>query len=185
MTEYEIISVVISSLSFFIAIIALLFSKKDKPNLMPFNHYYTPFANVTHFTLVWKNSSEKVIHDLTLILNIFDVNLNEVLLSKVENKFYFSISNDSEFYFSFQPLQTPFFARVRFKGKYLSILPFIRFSFSQEIWYSFYPLIDKNNNNQITGYNVYNTYDKNIEDLKLRNKQILKIYDKEIDKKKW
>ena len=70
MTNFEFLSIIIASFSFFISIIALLFTKKDKPNFMPCGEDYNTYINVNHLSLKWSNTSEKVIHDLTLMMNM-------------------------------------------------------------------------------------------------------------------
>lgn len=184
MTNFELITLIFSSVSILLSIVALLFSKKDKPCFMPSSHIFTPYSNVSHLMLILKNSSDKVIHDVTVLINMFDNNLDELTSKLIENKLYYPISNNSEFNFKIESLDSPFFMRVRFRGKYYSWVPFFKFSFNQIIWYSLYPIYDPKSK-QITGFNVYNAYQNEIEQLKIKYKKQFQLYDNRIDNKKW
>ena len=151
---------------------------------MPTNQIFTPYTNINMLTLVWNNSSEKTIYDLTILINIFGSDLNEITQKKVENKYYFNISGNSTFNYSFEPIVEQFFLRVRFKGKFNSWFPFMKFKFNQNIWYSFKTILDPNSKKTI-GYDTYNTFTEDIRSLQTKYKATLNEYEKIIDKKRW
>ncbi|MBU0625914.1 hypothetical protein KKH82_00285, partial [Patescibacteria group bacterium] len=71
--------------------------------------------------------------------------------------------------------------RIRFHGKYCSIIPFITRQMRQEFWYTFKPSHDQNGS--LVHYDLHSTLNNEIEQLKVKYTQLLKEYDKHIDKK--
>ncbi len=182
MSLYETLVIIVSAISVSMALTALFFSRKDKPSLMPCENVFIPYKNVSFLGLNWKNTSGKVVHDVSILINCFNVKLHEITEMKKEDKFYFSIANDGKFHYSIEaPPPEQFFIRVRFKGKYYSWLPFKKFVFTQSIWYTMLPLFDKEK--ALCGFQTYQTFNQSIDKIQVKYKTILKRYEKGIDKR--
>ena len=86
-----------SIIAIFISVVSLLVTivldRREKPNLMPAGETVT---NPNHLSLYFLNTSQFNIHNLTILVNVFDNGLNEVNKVPISDKYLFSIGEKTE-----------------------------------------------------------------------------------------
>ena len=130
----DILSAIAILIAFVSLILTLVFNRREKPNFMPSGQSLT----LQHFELFWQNTSLINVQNLTIMINGFDKNLNEIKELSLSDKYLFVIGGNSKISYGFnlgKYAQDGFFFRVRFKGKY-STKFYWKKKFEQSIWYS-------------------------------------------------
>ena len=173
------LSVVSIAIAIVSLVVTIVLNRREKPNIMP---YGQDVESGNHLSLKFLNTSPYNIHDLSILINSFDSNINEISQLNFADKFLFSIGEKASFSYGFN-LETiialGFYFRVRFKGFYYIRLPlFSRKTFEQEIWFSVLPM--QSYNKKIVA-KVSTTHKEEIERIKVKHSSTLKNYEKNID----
>lgn len=177
----DVISVFALMLSIIFSTLTLILNRKEKPNLMPYGQNI--FDN--NLILDFNNPSDTNIHNLTILINGFNSELEEVSHIHFQDKYLFTISAKSMFNYSFNLagdwFSKNFYFRVRLKGEYLSRFPlFPKRKFEQVIWYS--ALVSKIEGEKIS-VKILTTHRDELLKLDSRHKVALTEYGKDTDKK--
>jgi hypothetical protein len=177
---------VASSIAILISLVSLVITavlnQKEGPNIMPNGEDVT---NGNHLSLKFLNTSQFNIHNVTILINVFDSQLNEVNTVHISDKYLFSIGEKTTFHYGWilgEYAGNNFYLRIRFSGYYNSRFPiFPKRKFSQSIWYSAVP-IGRIDENKLT-VKISTTHKDDIEKIEAKHAISLKNYEKTIDKK--
>lgn len=178
----DILSGIAIFLSVFFSALTIILNRKEKPNLMP---YGQKIFGGNHLVLDFNNPSDTNIHDLTLLINGFDSEFNEIPSLHFQDKYLFSISAKSMFNYGFNVngewSTKNFFFRARLKGRYLSRFPlFATRKFEQTIWYS--AMVGKLDGEKVS-IKLWTTHRDEISRLESKHKVSLEEYEKNTDRK--
>lgn len=176
---------VASSIAILISIISLLITimlnRREKPNIMPSGE---DVSGGNHLSLTFLNTSQFNIHNLTILINVFDAQLNEINNVHISDKYLFSIGEKTKFHYGWlltDYATNKFYFRVRFRGNYNSRWPILpKRIFSQSIWYSLIPISQESGN---ISMKISTTHKEDIEKLEAKHAVPLKNYENVIDKK--
>lgn len=174
-----------SSIAILISVISLLvtiiLNRREKPNLMPSGE---DVSGGNHLSLTFLNTSQFNIHNLTILINVFDAQLNEISNVYISDKYLFSIGEKTTFHYGWilgNYASNNFYFRVRFRGNYNSRWPiFSNRKFNQSIWYSAIPINIEGDGIRVK---ISTTHKDNIEKLEGKHAASLKNYENSIDKK--
>jgi len=178
----DVLSGIAIFLSVFFSALTIILNRKEKPNLMP---YGQNVIDGNHLVLDFNNPSDTNIHDLTLLINGFNSDFDEISSLHFQDKYLFTISAKSMFNYGFNVngewSTKNFFFRVRLKGKYLSRFPiFATKKFEQTIWYS--AIVRKLDGEKVST-KISTTHRDEISRLESKHKVPLEEYEKNTDKK--
>ena len=171
----ETIALILSGVSL---VVTIILSRKEKPNIMP---YGNSIQNSNHLSLDFLNTSLFNIHKLTILINGFDSEYNEINSIDFSDKYLFSIGEKTTFNYGFNltgDLAKNIYFRVRFRGLYNTRFPFINRSVEQSLWYSIMPL--NKSENGVT-LKISNTHKEEIDKIKNKHAVALKNYETRID----
>lgn len=178
----DILSTIAIFLSVFFSGLTIILTRKEKPNVMP---YGQNVFDSNHLVIDFNNPSDTNLHDLTLLINGFDSEFNEISSLHFQDKYLFTISAKSMFNYGFNVngewSTKNFFFRVRLKGKYFSRFPiFATRKFEQIIWYS--AIVQKLDGEKVS-IKILTTHRDEICRLESKHKVALEEYEKNTDKK--
>ena len=175
---------VAESIAIFISLISLtvttILSKREKPNIMPYGNVV---SNGNHLSLDFLNTSNFNIHDLTILINGFNSDFNEIKEIDFSDKYLFSIGEKTSFNYGFNlntDLTKNIYFRVRVKGLYNLRVPFLKMTTEQSLWYSIIPL--GNVENEIV-LKILNTHRDEIKKIQAKHSVALRNYERSIDVK--
>ena len=173
-----------SSVAIFISLASLMvtivLNRKEKPNIMP---YGQTVLNDNHLSLDFLNTSQFNIHKLTILINGFNSEFDEIKSIDFSDKYLFSIGGKTQFNYGFNlihDLSKNSYFRVRLKGTYNTRFPFINKTIEQSLWYSIIPSSKVENG---IALKISNTHKDEIEKIEAKHAIALKNYEKKIDKK--
>jgi hypothetical protein len=177
----DILSAIALLVSICFSLLTIILNRREKPSIMP---YGQKVVDDNHLVLDFNNPGDINLHQVTLLINCFNYELNEIPSLQFQDKFLFTISAKSMvnygFYLRDWSLKN-FYIRIRFKGKYLSRFPlFPSRTFEQVIWYSGIVL---HATEQAASVKISTTHKDEITKLETQHKLALKQYEKAIDKK--
>ncbi len=168
----DIMTTILSGVSLLISIIAVLLSKDEKVLFMEAKNRIVKYSNITKLILNWENNSGKNIINLAISYMVFDEKLDELHNLRVYDVFLNPICHNSKFHYCSNIIDGIQFIRVQFIGKYSSTIPFVSKRINQVLWYIIFPVIDDNKN--IIGFEIQSTYKNEINNLKDKNKDLIK-----------
>lgn len=170
MTEYEIITSIISGFALIFSLIGLL--NKEDANIMP---YGEQINDKNHLSLFFLNTSSFNLHNVFILINCFDNNLLEIEKYKIMDMYNFSIGEKTNFNYGFNSLNNLQTFRIRFSFKYKKFI-FFNIRKTQEIWYS-RTFINENE------FKIVTTHKNEIDEIINKYKESLNKDEKEIDVK--
>ncbi len=178
----ELISAIALFVSFFFSALTLILNRREQPTIMP---YGQNLFDGNHLLLVFNNPGDVNLHKLTLLINCYDSELNEIPSHHIEDKFLFTIGGKSQFNYGFNLGEwclKNFYIRIRFKGRYFSRFPlFPSRRFKQTIWYS--AIVRHPIEGGGVSTKISTTHKDEIARIETQHKLALKQYEKHIDTK--
>lgn len=173
------VTLIATAVSIISVLTAIVFSRREKPNLMP----YGQIVDSDNFlSLDFLNTSQFTIHNLTILVNGFDDKLNELSSVQLSEKLLFAVGEKTLFHYGWRlgPYVTSnFYFRVRFSGKYNSRFPIkSRRSFTQSFWYSIIPV---SSSKKTISIKVSTIHMDEIEKLDTKYSLVLRTYEETID----
>lgn len=172
------IAILISTISL---LVTMILNRREKPNIMPAGENV---SGSNHLSLDFLNTSEFNIHNLTILINVFDAQLNEINNVHIQDKYLFSIGEKTKFHYGWilgNYAANNFYFRVRFCGNYNARWPiFYKRRFCQPVWYSVVPI--KMNEGGVE-VKIMTTHKDEIEKLEAKHATALRNYECSIDKR--